>query len=225
MYSVYTPQSIEESLSRWRQICRWARQHDRCYLYQKDEPITCESGLIYFVRRGVVRLSSQPMGIEDDILPSLLSLVGAAQPFELVRELHVSLQATAHVKNTEVFWIKASEVATVPGFEIDVLQAFRYQHQRHILRLNNLTRGRAVDQLLGYLHLVGEEFGEEDNRELHIPFPLTHSQLAGAIGSTRVTVTRLLGDLRKVGEIRVQGGNRISLPIAKNLPPSLHLVE
>lgn len=241
MYSVCTPPTIEDSLLRWQQVCRWAQENDRCQQYQKDTVVPCESGWIYFVQRGVVRLHGQPISeslpslaqstaIEGVIelknpVPSLLALVGISQPFELGRDPHLQIQAIAHTRSTEVLRIHARELSLVPGFEMDTLRAFRYQHQRQMLRLNNLTRGRTVDQLLGYLHLLAEEFGEEDPAGLHLPFVLTHSQLAGAIGSTRVTITRMLGELRKYGEIRISDGNKIFLPIHKNPPLHLHLIE
>jgi hypothetical protein len=245
MYSVYTPPTIEDSLLRWQQVCHWAQENDRCQQYKKDAVVSCENGWMYFVQRGVVRLHGQQIndsspnlsksstatgvtGVMDypkDPAPSLLSLVGTAQPFELGRNPYLRIQATAHTRNTEVLRIHARELSLVPGFEMDTLQAFRYQHQRQMLRLNNLTRGRTVDQLLGYLHLLAEEFGEEDGTGLHLPFVLTHSQLAGAIGSTRVTITRMLGELRKYGEIKMSSGNRISLPLRKNPPLHLHLIE
>ncbi len=242
MYSVYTPPTIEDSLLRWQQVCHWAERNDRSQQYQKDAVVSCESGWIYFVQRGVIRLHGQqiseslpswpkpattPEVIDSpkDPAPSLLALVGTGQPFELGRDPHLQIQAAAHTRNTEVLRIHAQELSLVPGFEMDTLQAFRYQHQRQMLRLNNLTRGRTVDQLLGYLHLLAEEFGEEDSAGLHLPFVLTHSQLAGAIGSSRVTITRMLGELRKYGEIRISGNNRISLPIHKNTSLHLHLIE
>lgn len=199
MYSVYTSPIIEDSLLRWQQVCHWAQENDRCQQYQKDAALPCESGWIYFVQRGVVRLHGQPISESLPSLsqpaaargvlelknpaPSLLALVGIGQPFELGRDPHLQIQAVAHTCNTAVLRIHARELSLVPGFEMDTLRAFRYQHQRQMLRLNNLTRGRTVDQLLGYLHLLAEEFGEEDNAGLHLPFVLTHSQLAGAIGS------------------------------------------
>jgi CRP-like cAMP-binding protein len=45
-----------------------------------------------------------------------------------------------------------------------------------------------------------------------LPFPLTHAQIGSAIGSTRVTVTRLMGKLRQRGLIGIQGDNLIFLP-------------
>ncbi len=244
MYSICAPSIIDDSLSRWQQICHWAQQNDRCQQYQKDAVVYCESGWMYFVQRGVVRLHGQQI-INDSLLSlskqsikgaaidskkeaitlSLLALVGNGQPFEFGREQHIKIQAIAHTRNTTVFRINATELSSVPGFEMDTLQAFRYQHQRQMLRLNNLTQGRTIDQLLGYLHLLGEEFGEEDNAGLHLPFVLTHSQLAEAIGSSRVTITRMLGELRKYGKISISGGNKISLPRRKNPTLHLHLIE
>jgi Crp-like helix-turn-helix domain len=240
MYSIYTPSTVEDSLFRWQQICQWAEQNNRCQQYQKDAVVACEIGWIYFVQRGVVRLHGQqvPLGASTpllklsktvnshkDAVSSLLALVGNGKPFEIGRDPHVQIQAKAHIRNTSVLRIHATELSIVPGFEMDVLQAVRYQHQRQMLRLNNLTQGRAIDHLLGYLHLLGEEFGEEDGHGLHLPFVLTHSQLAGAIGSTRVTITRMLGELRKYGEIGISGGNKISLPLRKNPSLHLHLIE
>jgi hypothetical protein len=233
MYGVYTPPTVEDIRLRWQQICTWAKQNGRCQRYQKDVELDCESGWIYFVHRGMVRLQGQPrtssvgtsiaIEVPKDVAPSLLALVGVGQPFELGREQY--LQATSHVHNTEVIRIHVSELSFVPGFEIDVLQAFRYQHQRQMRQLNNVTQGRVIDQLLGYLYLLAEEFGKADSKGLHLPFVLTHSQLAGAIGSTRGTVTRLLGELRKNGEIKIAGDNTISLPLRKKSPLHLQLLE
>ncbi|MGH2413902.1 MAG: helix-turn-helix domain-containing protein, partial [Microcystaceae cyanobacterium] len=41
---------------------------------------------------------------------------------------------------------------------------------------------------------------------------LTHAQIGSAIGSSRVTVTRLMGRLRQEGFIVIQGDNCICLP-------------
>ena len=56
---------------------------------------------------------------------------------------------------------------------------------------------------------------ENDPEVIHgycLPFPLTHAQIGSAIGSTRVTVTRLMGKLRQRGLILTQGDNLICLP-------------
>ena len=47
------------------------------------------------------------------------------------------------------------------------------------------------------LTLLIEEFGEPCTEGYFLPFPLTHAQIASAIGTTRVTVTRLMKELRE----------------------------
>jgi len=42
-------------------------------------------------------------------------------------------------------------------------------------------------------------------------FPLTHAQIGSAIGSTRVTVTRLMGKLRQGGMIQNYGEGLICI--------------
>ncbi|MCG8699292.1 MAG: helix-turn-helix domain-containing protein, partial [Bacteroidales bacterium] len=43
-----------------------------------------------------------------------------------------------------------------------------------------------------------------------LPYPLTHAQIGSAIGSTRVTVTRLMGKLRQQGLISIEGDEFVS---------------
>ena len=62
----------------------------------------------------------------------------------------------------------------------------------------------------------GEPWIAQDKPEVtsgyFLPWPLTHAQIGSAIGSTRVTVTRLMGKLRQQGLIFIQNDNLICLP-------------
>jgi CRP-like cAMP-binding protein len=83
-----------------------------------------------------------------------------------------------------------------------------------------LGQRRTIDRLLGFLTLLIEEFGEpyvsesepEVVRGYRLPWALTHAQIGSAIGSTRVTVTRLMGKLRSKGLINTEDDNLICLP-------------
>jgi CRP-like cAMP-binding protein len=48
---------------------------------------------------------------------------------------------------------------------------------------------------------------------LCLPWALTHAQIGSAIGSTRVTVTRLMGKLRQRSLIQIRGESQICMPI------------
>ncbi|MDY7023520.1 MAG: Crp/Fnr family transcriptional regulator [Cyanobacteria bacterium J06592_8] len=216
----------------WQRIIDWAQEHYRCRNFDKDERIPARPGLLYLVQRGSVRLvGSAQLGVafnsskskvsrRRNLDEAFLGFVGAGQPFELVAQSPFSLQAYAHTDETTVVWMYWEDLDNWPHFRREVLDAFRYQHQRKLLWLSTLGQRRTIDRLLGFLTLLVEEYGEyyvnesEENpfRGYCLPWSLTHSQIGSAIGSTRVTVTRLMGKLRASGLIYTQGDNLICLP-------------
>ena len=97
-------------------------------------------------------------------------------------------------------------------FRREVLDAFRYQHQRKLLWLSTLGQRRTIDRLLGFVTLLIEEFGEPCEVGYYLPWTLTHAQIGSAIGSTRVTVTRLMGKLRQRKLIHIYRDGLIAIP-------------
>jgi CRP-like cAMP-binding protein len=204
----------------WQRIIDWAQEHYRCRTFNKDEKIPARPGLLYLVQRGSVRLvgtaqmnatsSSRVARIAPE--EAFLGFVGAGQPFEIVAQSPFTLQSYAHVDQTSVVWMYWNDLDNWPHFRREVLDAFRYQHQRKLLWLSTLGQRRTIDRLLGFLTLLIEEYGEPTEEGYCLPFPLTHAQIGSAIGSTRVTVTRLMGKLRQKGLIKTQGDNLLCLP-------------
>lgn len=232
---MHSPSSSEPSrpFLTWQRILDWATEHYRCRSFSKDERIPTRPGLLYLVQRGAVRLvgtaqvsssASQLMSRRANRTPeeAFLGFVGAGQPFEIVAQSPFTLQSYAHVDQTAVVWMYWHDLDNWPHFRREVLDAFRYQHQRKLLWLSALGQRRTIDRLLGFLTLLVEEYGEpsvsEEDPEVlrgyYLPFPLTHAQIGSAIGSTRVTVTRLMGKLRQKGLLINQGDNLICLPAA-----------
>ena len=77
------------------------------------------------------------------------------------------------------------------------------------------SRQNMEQRLLGVLALLAEQFGEAWSDGTLIDVRVTHAQLASAIGSTRATVTRLLGPLRRRGLVKTvpsAPGERFFLP-------------
>lgn len=219
----------------WQLIVDWAQEHYRCRTFSKDEKIPARPQLLYLVQKGAVRLvgtSQLKAVVTKSKAPSnqttpeeaFLGFVGAGQPFELVAQSPFSLQAYAHVDQTCVIWMYWHDLDNWPHFRREVLEAFRYQHQRKLLWLATLGQRRTIDRLLGFLTLLVEEYGEPcelicktgPERAYCLPWSLTHSQIGNAIGSTRVTVTRLMGKLRSSGLIRTDKDNLICLPTRRD---------
>lgn len=143
---------------------------------------------------------------------AFLGFVGAGQPFEIVAQSPFTLHSYAHIDQTSVVWMYWHDLDNWPHFRREVLDAFRYQHQRKLLWLSTLGQRRTIDRLLGFLTLLIEEYGEPSENGYCLPWTLTHAQIGSAIGSTRVTVTRLMGKLRQRGLIYTQDDNLICLP-------------
>ncbi len=231
---MHSPSTISEAsrpFLTWQRILDWAQEHYRCRTFSKDERIPARPGLLYLVQRGAVRLvgiaqvsatTSQLTSRRINKTPeeAFLGFVSAGQPYEIVAQSPFTLQSYAHVDQTSVVWMYWHDLDNWPHFRREVLNAFRNQHQRKLLWLSALGQRRTIDRLLGFLTLLVEEYGEpsvseEDPEVLRgycLPFPLTHAQIGSAIGSTRVTVTRLMGKLRQRGLLVTQPDNLICLP-------------
>ncbi len=222
---MYSESSSQPEASRpfltWQRILDWAQEHYRCRTFSKDERIPARPGILYLVQRGAVRLvgnaqvsTSIAKGEEDgaELEEAFLGFVGAGQPFEIVAQSPFTLQSFAHVDQTTVIWLYWHDLDNWPHFRREVLDAFRYQHQRKLLWLSTLGQRRTIDRLLGFLTLLIEEYGQPCEQGYCLPWALTHAQIGSAIGSTRVTVTRLMGKLRQQGLIRNYGDGLLCLP-------------
>jgi Crp-like helix-turn-helix domain len=202
----------------WQGIIDWAQTHYRDRIFNKDEKIPTRPGLLYLVHRGAVRLvgsaiasTSDNPEVSDAIENVFLGFVGAGQPLEIVAQSPFNLQVYAHVEDTTVIWMYWEELDNWPYLRREVLEIFRYQHQRKLLWLCIVGQKRTTDRLIGFLKLLIQEYGQASDRGYCLPYPLTHAQIASAIGATRVTITRLMGKLRQQGIISIQEENLICL--------------
>jgi CRP-like cAMP-binding protein len=209
-----------EPFKSWQGIVEWAQIHRRDRIFRKDEPIPTRPGLLYLVKYGAVRIVGMAQTEENsnsdaqELLPEttekiFLGFVGAGQPFEIVAKLPFSIQAYAHLEQTEVIWLYWQEIEDWPDLHREVLETFRDRHQRQLLWLCIIGQKRTIDRLIGFLKLLIEEHGQSSDRGDCLPYPLTHAQIASAIGATRVTITRLLGRLRDRGTIAIEEENLI----------------
>jgi CRP-like cAMP-binding protein len=207
----------------WQGILDWAQEHYRYRTFSKDERIPARTGLLYLVQQGVVRLvgasevssnkNTLPFGLSHQSADeAFLGFVGIGQPFEIVAPSPFTLDAYAHIDGTSVVWLYWNELDNWPLFRREVMESFRYQHQRKLLWLSTLGQKQTIDRLLGFLTLLIEEFGEPCDFGYCLPFPITHAQVGSAIGATRVTVTRLMCKLRQRKLIYVRDDRLICLP-------------
>jgi CRP-like cAMP-binding protein len=67
------------------------------------------------------------------------------------------------------------------------------------------------DRLKGFLELLALDYGVATPEGLRLTPRLTHQEIASALGTTRVTVTRILGQLKELGWLRLDAQRSIIL--------------
>jgi CRP-like cAMP-binding protein len=221
MYSNDTNLEAAKQFSGWHSIINWGQTHYRDRIFQKDERIPTRSGLLYLVELGAIRLVDRGQlsiditkdfeGIENSS-EIFLGFIQAGEAFEIVSRPPFKIEAFAHIEPTKVIWLYWHDIDNWNNFRRELLDLFRYRQQRQLLWLSTLGQQRAIDRLFGFLSLLIEDYGTPCELGKCLPYYLTHAQIGSAIGSTRVTVTRLMGQLKKQGLIVIQKDNLICLP-------------
>lgn len=193
--------SEPQSLSTFAELVQWGQNHYRDRHFKKEDPIPTRPGLLYFVHEGVVRLTSRladPRESEvNSQTPTLLGLIGAERPFEIVSQQLFVMETHAHVDQTAVVWFYWNEITQWPTLHLMIIEIFRRQQQLQLSWLSLLGQKNTIERLLSFLALLMTEYGEPIEKGYCLPYALTHAQIGQAIGSTRVTITRLMVKLRQ----------------------------
>lgn len=209
----------------WQVILEWAKDHCRDRSFHKDERIPTRQGLLYLVEKGAVRIvgeiTESPLNKYNNKViisnnnkekdEAFLGFIVGGEPFEIVMKTPNNIEAYAHVDNTSVIWLYWQDIDNWPHFKTEILNNFRLQHQRKLLWLSVLGQKHTIDRLFSFITLLIEEYGQVYENGYYLPYPLTHAQIASAICSTRVTVTRLMGKLRQMNLISIGENGLICL--------------
>ncbi|MFM8976260.1 MAG: Crp/Fnr family transcriptional regulator [Vulcanococcus sp.] len=151
-------------------------------------------GHVWLVARGMVKLSCiTEQG--DDLL---LAMAGPNEPFgEPLTNLDL-YEATA-LTDSDLLCLPMDEVEATPHLAMTLVRAMtsRMRQSESLIALLGLRR--IDDRVRGFLELLAEEYGQPCELGLRLNLRLTHQDIASALSTTRVTVTRVLGMLRDEG--------------------------
>jgi CRP-like cAMP-binding protein len=159
---------------------------------------------VWLVVRGMVKLSA--ISMQGDEL--LLGLAGPNEPFGDPLTNVQAYEARSMV-DSDLLCINCEEIAESPHLAIAVLQgmAARYRQSEAMLALLGLRR--IEERVRGFLELLANDYGVPCDQGLRLNVKLTHQDLASALSTTRVTVTRVLGSLRDEGWLQIDGQRRL----------------
>ena len=162
---------------------------------------------VYLIRRGAVRLS-RVYESGEEITVALLrenSLFG-------VLSLLTGNRADRFyhsVAFTRVEMITAPAASVRQSIENDtavgllLLQGLSSRVLQTETMIETLTHRDMSSRLVSFLLVLCRDFGVPSDLGITIDLRLSHQSIAEAIGSTRVTITRLLGDLRNSGLVKI----------------------
>jgi CRP-like cAMP-binding protein len=161
---------------------------------------------VWLVVRGMVKLTA--LTIHGDEM--VLGLAGANEPFGDPLAGVEAYSALA-LSDSDLLCLPLREIQADPALAVAMLQAVsqRYRQSQSLLGLMGLRR--VEERLRGFLELLASEYGQPCAEGLRLNVRLTHQELASALGTTRVTVTRVIGALREEGWLQLDGQRRLVL--------------
>ena len=176
-------------------------------LYQERSLIPCAAGQpvhlhpnrLYVVCRGMVQLHT----IHADGNDTIVGLCGSSMAFGHPLTGLAPYWATALVA-TDILPLSLSEVESSPTLAAGVFPQVVRRLQQTEAWLALSGKRLVADRLKGLIVQLAQDFGQVGTDGVRINVRLTHHQLATIIGTTRVTVTRLLRDFRAQGWLNVR---------------------
>lgn len=167
--------------------------------YSAGRSIPLRPNELLIVCRGVVQLFT----IQQDGSETLLGLAGPSMPVGLPLTV-VDPYWASTLTDVDVLPLAMAEIESSPILMAGICRHMMLRLQQSEAWLAISGKRLVADRLRQLLLLIAQDFGQVEPCGVRIPVRLTHHQLATAIGTTRVTVTRLLKDFKAEGWLQTQ---------------------
>ncbi len=158
-------------------------------------------GKIWIVVKGLIKLRA-PRSDGDE---SILGFVGPNQVFGEAFSLIDDCSPFALV-DCELLHFTSEEISNSPPLALAILESLSLRHRSTQLNLAILLSKTGEERVKAFLELIATDFGKPVEEGLMIDFSITHQDIANAVGLTRVTITRILSQLKKTGWLRKLDG-------------------
>lgn len=159
---------------------------------------------VWLVVRGMVKLSA--ISVQGDEL--LLGLAGPNEPFGDPLS-NVDVYEATTLCESDLLCLTCDEIASSPHLAMALLQGMGVRYRQSEAMLGLLGLRRIEDRVRGFLELLANDYGQPCDQGLRLNIKLTHQELASALSTTRVTVTRVLGSLKDEGWLQLDGQRRL----------------
>lgn len=168
----------------------------RLHFYQKGDEIPLISQGVWQVSRGVVQLGKFNSDGEQ-------TLLGWAQPLFFFGLWLTNIDAYQAQALSDVYlkWYALSEIESSSSLAQMILNqvVMRIRQTESLLAIAGIKR--VEERLIQLLKLLERDMSEPVSNGSRVIVRLTHQNLADVIGTTRVTITRILGGFQRQGLI------------------------
>jgi CRP-like cAMP-binding protein len=179
-------------------------------IYHKGKSIPLLDRDIFFVQQGIVQLSSFDAEGND----ILLGLVSASMPFGLPLTLVEPYHAIA-LSNVSLIRFSIAEIEQYVDLNRLVLRGLDMRLRQSEAIQYILCSRHIKEKLYRFLVLLCREVGEPVANGTRLKVRFTHQHLASTIGTTRVTITRMLQKFQQNGTISFDEKRHIVVDLSK----------
>jgi CRP-like cAMP-binding protein len=179
-------------------------------IYHKGKNIPLLDRDIFFVQQGIVQLSS----FDSEGNDTLLGIVSSAMPFGLPLTSVEPYHAIA-LSNVSLIRFSITEVEQYFDLNRLVMRGLDMRLQQSEAIQSILCSRHIKEKLYRFLVLLCREVGEPVNNGIRLKVRFTHQHLASTIGTTRVTITRMLRNFQRDGIILLDDKRHIVMNPSK----------
>jgi CRP-like cAMP-binding protein len=165
---------------------------------------------LWLVVRGMVKLTCITEHGDDLVL----GLAGANEPFGEPLT-NVDLYEATTLCDTDLLCLSMDEVESTPHLAMALVRAMASRMRQSEALISLLGLRRVEERVRGFLELLAEEYGQPCDQGLRLNLRFTHQEIASALSTTRVTVTRVLGMLRDEGWLQLDDQRQL---VVSHLP-------
>ncbi len=165
---------------------------------------------IWIVTRGIVKLTC----LNEQGEEVLVAVTGANETFGEPLT-HLDLYEATALSNCDLLCISMQEVQSTPHLSKDLMQAMMFRTRQSEALIALLGLRRIETRVRCFLELLAQDYGQPCNEGLKLNMRLTHQEIASAVSTTRVTVTKALGRLKDEGWLQIDQQQKI---IVSHLP-------
>ena len=161
---------------------------------------------LWLVVRGMVKLGC--VTIQGDEV-----LLGLAGPNELFGESLAGPEAyeATTLSECDLLCLSHAELENHPCLAPALLEAVSQRQRQSQAMLALMGLRRVEDRVRAFLELLALDYGVPCAQGLRLTPKLTHQEIASALGTTRVTVTRIIGQLKEMEWLSIDGQRSIIL--------------